>query len=224
MTGRGKKILLAVCLAAAALAAGLQGLHYGPVELWEILSHGVQGNKLSPEEQAHRNPEWAEPLELAGVENLHRVSAALYRGAQPTAEGMASLKQLGIKTIINLRDLHSDRDEIGDNSFNYIHIRFNAFAPSDENTEQFLRALNDPANLPAFVHCAHGADRTGTMCALYRIFFQGWDKEKAITELTEGGYNFHGLYQNLVAYLRDLDVEAMRQRAGIPPPPVPAGR
>ena len=31
---------------------------------------------------------WAQPVELHGVPNLHRVTKDLYRGAQPTAEGL----------------------------------------------------------------------------------------------------------------------------------------
>lgn len=37
----------------------------------------------------------------------------------------------------------------------------------------------------------HGSDRTGTMCALYRIAVQGWSKEDAIREMTAGGFGFH---------------------------------
>ena len=44
--------------------------------------------------------EWAEPIELAGVPNFHRVSDDLYRSAQPTAEGMENLKEMGIERII----------------------------------------------------------------------------------------------------------------------------
>jgi hypothetical protein len=36
----------------------------------------------------------------------------LYRGAQPTEEGIKQLKALGVKTIVNLRSLHGD--PIGD--------------------------------------------------------------------------------------------------------------
>ena len=68
---------------------------------------------------------------------------------------------------------------------------------------------------PVLVHCLHGADRTGTMCALYRIAIQGWSKEDALKEMTEGGYNFHGVFENLLEYLNDLDIEQIKQRAGL---------
>ncbi len=33
----------------------------------------------------------------------------------------------------------------------------------------FLRIVTDPKRVPVLVHCQAGADRTGTMCAVYRI-------------------------------------------------------
>jgi hypothetical protein len=63
---------------------------------------------------ANRPETWAQPVKLEGVPNLYRISGELYRGDQPSAQGMQNLKNLGIKTIINLRSFHSDRDEIGD--------------------------------------------------------------------------------------------------------------
>jgi hypothetical protein len=65
-------------------------------------------------EETVRPGKWAVPMTLAGVPNLHKVSDKLYRSAQPTAEGMTNLVALGIKTVVNLRDNHSDSDEIGD--------------------------------------------------------------------------------------------------------------
>ena len=51
-------------------------------------------------EDAVRPEKWAEPMTLAGVPNLHKVSDKLYRSAQPTAEGMTNIVALGVKTTI----------------------------------------------------------------------------------------------------------------------------
>src|SRR3977135_4498326 len=63
--------------------------------------------------QMGRPPEWAVKLSKPGLPNLHQVTTNLYRGAQPTAKGMAELKAMGIKTVIDLRAYHSDKDELG---------------------------------------------------------------------------------------------------------------
>src|ERR1700758_5050741 len=52
-------------------------------------------------------------LPLAGVENFYKVDDQVYRGAQPSAAGFASLAKLGVKTIIDLREIgeHSQAGE-----------------------------------------------------------------------------------------------------------------
>jgi len=45
----------------------------------------------------------AEKLKIAGVPNAGKISEALLRGAQPSAQGLAELKKLGITTIVDLR-------------------------------------------------------------------------------------------------------------------------
>lgn len=169
-----------------------------------------------------RPAEWAAPLQLAGVANLHRVSADLYRGEQPTAEGVRNLHALGIRTIVNLRSFNSDRAEIGSTPVGYEHLTMKAWHPEDKEIVRFLKIVSDPQKRPVFVHCQHGSDRTGTMCALYRIAIQGWTKDAAIAELTHGGYGFHSSWSNLLRYLRDLDVTEVCRNAGVAAPAGPA--
>jgi tyrosine-protein phosphatase SIW14 len=163
------------------------------------------------------NPKWAVEVNLPGVPNLHKVSENLYRGAQPTAEGMRQLKRMGINTIVNLRSFNSDRNEINDVNLSYEHIYMKAWHAENEDIVKFLKIAADPNRTPVFVHCQHGADRTGTMCAIYRIAVQGWSKEEAIEEMTKGGFGFHELFANLPAYIRGLDIEKIKQQAGLKP-------
>lgn len=157
---------------------------------------------------------WAVPLDRPGLPNLHRVSDRLYRGAQPTAEGMRHLKEMGVRTVLNLRSFHSDRDEIGETGLAYEHLYMKAWHPEEKEVVRFLQIVSDPDRTPVFVHCQHGADRTGLLCAIYRIAVQSWDREEAIREMREGGFGHHTVWGNLTRYLRDLDVEEMRRRAG----------
>jgi len=159
--------------------------------------------------------EWAKAIQKPGLPNLHKVSDDLYRGAQPTAAGMRELKAMGIRTVVNLRAMHSDRDEMSGTDLAYEHIPMEAWNPEGEDVVRFLQIVTDKNRTPVFVHCQHGADRTGTMCAAYRIIVQGWTKDEAIEEMTKGGFGFHKVWQNLVRYVRDLDVERLSQRAGI---------
>ena len=162
----------------------------------------------------NRPSSWATPIPMEGVPNLHKVSDALYRSAQPTAAGMQRIKGLGIKTIINLRSFHSDRDEIGQTGLASEHLYMKAWHPEREDAVKFLRIVTDTNSTPVLVHCQHGADRTGALCAIYRIVVQKWTKEEALREMTAGGYGFHEIWSNLPEWIDELDVEKLKMNAG----------
>lgn len=158
---------------------------------------------------------WAQPILLEGAPNLHKVTQGLYRSAQTSAEGMKHLKEMGIETIVNLRSFHSDRDEIGDLGLAYEHIYMKAWHPEEREAVRFLQIVTNSRRVPVLVHCQHGADRTGTMIAIYRVAVQKWDKEEAIKEMIQGGYGFHGIWRNLIHWINDLDIEIIKNRARI---------
>jgi protein tyrosine phosphatase (PTP) superfamily phosphohydrolase (DUF442 family) len=164
---------------------------------------------------ANRPETWAQPVTLSGVPNLYRISGELYRGDQPSSQGMRNLKQLGLKTILNLRSFHSDRDEIGETGLAYEHIYMKAWHPEEEDAVRFLKIVTDPKRSPVLVHCQHGADRTGTMIAVYRIAVQGWSKAEAIREMTQGGFGFHQTWGNLPKWIQKLNIERLKRQAGI---------
>ncbi len=152
---------------------------------------------------------------MEGLPNLHKVSETLYRSAQPSAAGIRSLKAAGIATILDLRSFHSDRDELKGTGLAYEHIAMKVWHPEEEDAVRFLQIVTNPKRSPVLVHCQHGADRTGTMCALYRVAVQGWSKEEALREMTEGGFGFHGIWENLVQWMNGLDIDRIKKKAGI---------
>jgi protein tyrosine phosphatase (PTP) superfamily phosphohydrolase (DUF442 family) len=182
------------------------------------------GPPPSAVEPVTRPENWAVKLKGVGVSNFHRITKNFYRGAQPSARGMRFLESMGIKTVINLRWLHSDRDELKGTSLKYIHIKFNTISPKTRQVVRFLKAVTDPNNQPVFLHCKHGADRTGMMTAFYRITVQGWSKKEAIREMTKGGYNFHRIWKHLLKFIRRADIEKIRTAAGIVRPGGPPAR
>ncbi|MFO7915026.1 MAG: tyrosine-protein phosphatase [Candidatus Krumholzibacteriales bacterium] len=171
----------------------------------------AQAGQSSAEKPARR----ARPVKLDGVPNLYRVSPSLYRSAQPSGEGMRNLRDIGIETIVNLRSFHSDRDEIGSTSLGYVHIYMKPWHPERKEAVRFLRVATDPESAPVLVHCMDGADRTGAMCALYRIAVQGWTKREAIREMTEGGFGYHRIWANLTGWVEDMDIKSLKEDAGI---------
>jgi protein tyrosine phosphatase (PTP) superfamily phosphohydrolase (DUF442 family) len=163
-----------------------------------------------------RPERWAQPIVMAGAPNLHQVSKTLYRSAQPSAEGMRNLEQHGIKTVLNLRAFHSDRDELAGTRLAGEHLFMKTWHPEREDVVKFLKLATDPARVPLLVHCQHGADRTGTMVAIYRVAVQGWSMDDAVREMTRGGFGFHEAWVNLVPWLYRLDIDSLRREAGFP--------
>jgi protein tyrosine/serine phosphatase len=160
---------------------------------------------------AARPPEWAQPLALSGVPNLHQVDDHLYRSAQPKAPGMRKLEQqLGVRTVINLRNFNSDQREIRGTQLALEEMDINTWDVRDEHVVRVLKILRDRARGPFLVHCQHGADRTGLMMAMYRMVEQGWSREDAVREMTQGGYGFHKTWRNILRYVRRVDVDKIR--------------
>ena len=162
-----------------------------------------------------RPANWAQKLEMAGVKNCYQVSTNLYRGAQPTAEGMKQLKAKGIKTVINLRAFHSDQDEVAGTGLKSVRFETKPWHAEEEDVVGFLKVVTDTNHLPVFVHCQRGADRTGTMCAMYRIVVCGWTKPEAIDEMKNGGFDFNPSWHNLVSFIEKADIADIKRRAGL---------
>ena len=123
----------------------------------------------------------------AGVRNFHIVNDHIYRGAQPTADGIRNLAKFGVRTIIDLRrgDEHSKDEEtlVKQAGMHYVSVPMKGLAaPSDQQMATILGLLDDSSGWPVFIHCRRGADRTGTVIACYRIAHDHWPNEKALTE------------------------------------------
>jgi len=157
-----------------------------------------------------RPANWAEPVTLEGVPNLHRLTPMLYRSEQPSALGMKNLEKLGIRTVINLRAFNDDRDELRGTTLRAVHVPVHTWHLETEDIVAVMRELRNPENGPFLIHCQHGADRTGLMSAMYRMLEQNWTAEDALAELVDGGYGYHSLWRNIKRYVRSANVDELR--------------
>lgn len=154
---------------------------------------------------------WAQPVASAVLKNWYKVDDGLFRSRQPDRRGFEEAKDLGIRTVVNLRADHSDADLIQGLGLHLVEIPFRAWHFSEDQIVRALRAIQAGPK-PVLVHCQQGADRTGVVIAAYRVVVQGWTKDEAIAELKKGGYGFHWYYLNIPAFIRNMDVARLRAR------------
>ena len=147
---------------------------------------------------------WVALVVLQGCAALHprriaeplphfvQVDAGLYRGGQPSLEGIRQLAKMGVKTIVNLRrhsrKMDEERDLAGQLGMRWVNIPVRAWwRPSETQIRQFLVIAAGPASRPVFVHCRLGRNRSGLMVAAYRMVCQGWAPGQAYAEARRFG-------------------------------------
>jgi hypothetical protein len=86
-----------------------------------------------------RPAQWAEPVALEGVPNLHRITPTLYRSEQPSALGMKNLETLGIRTVINLRYFNDDKDEVEGTSLRTEHTKILTWRIGDKHVIEVMQ-------------------------------------------------------------------------------------
>lgn len=145
---------------------------------------------------------------LAGVTNYAHVQTTVACAGATTPASLAEIKRLGYKSVINLREATEQGADVeGEGAaakaagIAYIHLPFNARMPDPALADNFLKAVTDPANVPAFIHCASG-NRAAAMWALKRIQVDSWDTDRAFAEATELGLTNAALKTYVLDYVQ----------------------
>jgi tyrosine-protein phosphatase SIW14 len=144
-------------------------------------------------------------LGLAGLKNVGRVSPLIFRGAQPAPQGYATLKKMGIRTVLNLRTSVSEKQQVEAAGMKSVEIPIKMSGDvTREKINKIVAIMADPANQPVFVHCKLGKDRTGIVMAAYRMKVEGWPLTLAESEMESFGFN--EVWINLKSFIRSYAV------------------
>lgn len=145
------------------------------------------------------------------IGNFGQMDENYYRGAQPLAADYSSLADLGVKTVVDLRNdpMEYAKAAVEAAGMTYINLPMSGWKkPKDADIAQFLKLANDPATGKMFVHCKAGIHRTGITAAIYRFTKYGWGYDQAYKEMKN--YNFssglvHGALKSYVkSYSKNL--------------------
>ncbi|WP_434559877.1 dual specificity protein phosphatase family protein [Pseudomonas sp. Z5-35] len=157
---------------------------------------------------AQRPDEWAQPV--AERYHLFQMSPTLYRSALPDGAALPLLAKLDIGTVITFLP-ESDANWLSTSGIRQVQLPYRTNHVDDSDILKALRAVQDAeANGPVLMHCKHGSDRTGLVAAMYRVVVQGWSKEDALDEMTEGGFGDSHHFKDGVRYMMQADVEKLR--------------
>lgn len=140
------------------------------------------------------------------IENFGQMDARYYRGAQPKPDDYQSLKDLGIDTIIDLRNDPTDYEKGKTESLGmrYYNIPMSGWKTAeDETVAAFMKIIDDPKTGIVFVHCKAGKHRTGLTGAVYRLEKYGWDFDTAYKEMKNYNYSSWPVHFNIKGYVKD---------------------
>ena len=155
-----------------------------------------------------RPAQWAQPV--AVQYNLYQMSPTLYRSALPDSEAQALLDKLKIGTVINFLN-EPDDTWLKTPGVVQVQLPYRTNHVDDADVLTALRAIQSAqARGPVLMHCKHGSDRTGLMSAMYRVVVEGWSKEDALKEMTQGGFGESSHHKDGAAYLMKADIPKLR--------------
>jgi uncharacterized protein (TIGR01244 family) len=146
--------------------------------------------------------------EVTGVRNYSRVDATVGCGGAVDPAAMATLKQEGFVSVINLRvaseqgaNVEAGRAAAQAAGLKYIHLPFNVAAPDAKVVDNFLAAVADRSNQPVFIHCG-SASRVGGMWMIKRVLQDKWPLDRAQTEAQAIGLNSAALTTFATDYIK----------------------
>lgn len=141
---------------------------------------------------------------IAGTDLKHftQIDTYVFAGSKPISEAdYKFLHSKGIKYILQANFLPwlsgSERKKAARFGMEFMTVPMNAsvIAPRQKHVDEILRIMR--TRQPIYIHCVLGRDRTSLLGGLYRIYFEGFSKEKAYRLMKQEGFRqvffLHGL-------------------------------
>lgn len=150
------------------------------------------------------------PIDNFGIAFQSTTRHNLYRSAQPDPRGLADVFQLGIKTIVKLNSDDDDNLFLGKvvawplTGWQLTYSVEQVVSVTQRVQEELL--LSD-----VLVHCAHGRERTGLICASYQLLYTSMSLKDVLADRANFGVS--GVYAVLDAPQLPV-INAIAKRAG----------
>jgi len=125
-------------------------------------------------------------VDVQGVTNFNQIDAVFACGGATDATGVANLKKQGFASIISFRlpteqGVTEEEAAVKTTGIKYVHLPLNGAMPDPKVADEFLAAVSDKANQPAYIHCG-GGGRAASMWMIKRVLKDGWTIDRAAEE------------------------------------------
>ena len=125
---------------------------------------------------------------IEDIRNFLKLAENLLSSGMPTAEQMKSVAETGVNVVINLAPFDAKTDLANEGALveslgmKYVNIPVDWEAPTRQNFDEFIKAMDENQNEKIFVHCRANYRATGFI-TLYRIKRLGWKQDEAFKDL-----------------------------------------
>ena len=145
--------------------------------------------------------------EVPGIRNLSRLETTVACAGATEVDAIPNVKKMGFVSMINLRQATEPGANVPQAEaaakaagLKYIHIPMDAAAPDATVADRFLDAIKQPANQPAYIHCA-SANRAAAMWFIKRVQIDRWESDRAMKEAEALGLTSAPLKQFATNYV-----------------------
>ena len=141
------------------------------------------------------------------IGNFGQMDERFFRGAQPLESDYQSLKDLGVNTIIDLRNDPTEYEKRSAEALGmkYVNIPMSGWkSPKQEDIDTFLALVKNPETGKFFVHCKAGIHRTGVIGAAYRYTNDGWSYDQVYKEMKDYNYSSGLVHGALGSFVKKM--------------------
>lgn len=140
--------------------------------------------------------------DLPGLHNVHRYSATVLVGSEPSGEeAFQSLQKLGIKAILSVDGSQPDVELARKYGMRYVHIPI-GYEGIEQNASLAMTRVARQIQLPLYVHCHHGRHRAPAAAAIVCLAAGTLNKEQTVALMKKSGTSpdYKGLWRDVAAF------------------------
>ncbi|MEO8041034.1 MAG: dual specificity protein phosphatase family protein [Acidobacteriota bacterium] len=155
------------------------------------------------------------------IGNFGQMDERFFRGAQPIESDYQSLKDIGVTTVIDLRNdpMAYEKGAVEALGMKYVNIPMSGWkSPLQKDIDTFLELVNDPETGTFFVHCKAGIHRTGVVGAAYRYTKYNWGYDQVFKEMKNYNYSNGLVHGKLGSFVKKWGQRRVDEN-GISPAP-----